>query len=270
MQIRRLHDVNKSGWLIILSFIPVANIYPLILFCMKGSDSKKTQWNKKDSVNLIFMAIFIVCIIITSNLMSGLNNDNSSNDESSLESVEQGKEKPNCFIENLARFTLYTTEGDINNEGAVFHYDCGRKLDVLLFFNQSRMDARLVDENKRKTVLNLDFENIGLDMSEPEGHFPYTDNEYLIGQYDFDGDKVDELLIAVKSNHDEAGGDLGGICLNIWRLDDMQQWILPASDILGEPACELILNKIKIPRNLRDFYYEWTFQNGTFEYTGNY
>ncbi len=183
-------------------------------------------------------------------------------------SMEPETEESKCFIEGLTRFTLYSEKGDEYNEGAVYHYDCGRKLDVLLFMNQNRMDARLVDENNRRTVLNLDFGNIGLDMSDPEIHLPYIDNEYVIGQYDFDGDKADELIIAVKSN--DKADPMGGICLNIWRIDDMKQWILPASGILGEPSCELILNKVKIPRNLRGFYYEWTFQNGTFEDTGYY
>lgn len=187
--------------------------------------------------------------------------------KSTKKNVEQKNDNAKCFIENLTRFTLYSEKGDECNEGAVYHYDCGRKLDVLLFMNQNRMDARLVDENKKKKVLNLNFGNIGLDMSDPEVHLPYADNEYVIGQYDFDGDKIDELIIAVKSNNKV---DMGGICLNIWRLDDMRQWILPASGILGEPACEINLNKIKIPRNLRDFYYEWTFQNNTFEDTGYY
>ena len=114
--------------------------------------------------------------------------------------------------------------------------------------------------------LALDFGEIGLDKSDPEIRLPYMDNEYVIGQYDFDGDKVDELIIAVKSDHE--GMDCG-VCLNIWRIDDMKQWILSAPGILGDPTCELVLNKIKVPRNLRGFYYEWTFQNGTFEDTGN-
>lgn len=183
-------------------------------------------------------------------------------------SEEQGQEQvqDSCFIENLSRFTRYSEEGDEGNEGAVYHYDCGRKLDVLLFMNQNRMDARLVDENKRKKVLALDFGEIGLDKSDPEIRLPYMDNEYVIGQYDFDGDKVDELIIAVKSDHETDCG----VCLNIWRIDDMKQWILSAPGILGDPTCEFVLNKIKVPRNLRGFYYEWTFQNGTFEDTGNY
>ena len=34
--VRRLHDINKSGWWMLLSLIPFANIWILILFLFKG------------------------------------------------------------------------------------------------------------------------------------------------------------------------------------------------------------------------------------------
>lgn len=64
MQIRRLHDINKSGWLMLLNFIPVANIYLFVLYCMKGSKSKKTQWGKKDYISLIFVVALYICAFI--------------------------------------------------------------------------------------------------------------------------------------------------------------------------------------------------------------
>ena len=35
---RRLHDTNKSGWLLLLNFIPVGNIVVLVLLGLKGTD----------------------------------------------------------------------------------------------------------------------------------------------------------------------------------------------------------------------------------------
>lgn len=64
MQIRRLHDINKSGWLMLLNFIPVANIYLFVLYCMKGSKSKKTQWGKKDYISLSFVVALYICAFI--------------------------------------------------------------------------------------------------------------------------------------------------------------------------------------------------------------
>jgi uncharacterized membrane protein YhaH (DUF805 family) len=34
--VRRLHDINKSGWWYLLFLIPIVNIWLFILFCKKG------------------------------------------------------------------------------------------------------------------------------------------------------------------------------------------------------------------------------------------
>jgi len=38
--IRRLHDVDKSGWFILLAFVPLANIWLLILLCTAGTEGR--------------------------------------------------------------------------------------------------------------------------------------------------------------------------------------------------------------------------------------
>ncbi len=56
--VRRLHDINKSGWWILLSLIPFVNIWILILFLFKG-DSDNNRFgqspylfdNKDNSIN---------------------------------------------------------------------------------------------------------------------------------------------------------------------------------------------------------------------------
>lgn len=41
--VRRLHDVNKNGWFLLLSFIPFANLYILYLL-VQSSYSSSNQW----------------------------------------------------------------------------------------------------------------------------------------------------------------------------------------------------------------------------------
>ena len=41
--VRRLHDVNKNGWFLLLSFIPFANFYILYLL-IQPSYSSSNQW----------------------------------------------------------------------------------------------------------------------------------------------------------------------------------------------------------------------------------
>ena len=69
LQVRRLHDIDKSGWLVLLAPIPLLQVYPFLLYFHKGSDSEKTSWGKKDTMKtlgfiaLIFFLMFIVSFI---------------------------------------------------------------------------------------------------------------------------------------------------------------------------------------------------------------
>ncbi len=37
VEVRRLHDLNKSGWWILLAFVPIGNIVVFVWFCMRGT-----------------------------------------------------------------------------------------------------------------------------------------------------------------------------------------------------------------------------------------
>ena len=36
--VRRCHDLDKSGWMFLVGFIPIVNFYLVYLFCLKGTD----------------------------------------------------------------------------------------------------------------------------------------------------------------------------------------------------------------------------------------
>lgn len=49
MMVRRIHDIEKNGWLVLLSFVPIANFYLLYLLCLKGqTESVKTTHTLTD------------------------------------------------------------------------------------------------------------------------------------------------------------------------------------------------------------------------------
>ncbi len=68
--IRRLHDLNKSGWLWLLFLIPVVNIiFGIYIFVAKGTDGPNNYGPKRPTeqterllgiVYSVFLAIFIV------------------------------------------------------------------------------------------------------------------------------------------------------------------------------------------------------------------
>lgn len=37
VSVRRLHDIDKSGWFILLAFVPVVSLVLLVLFCLDGT-----------------------------------------------------------------------------------------------------------------------------------------------------------------------------------------------------------------------------------------
>jgi len=41
--VRRLHDLGKSGWMLLLGLIPFVNFYLLYLFCLEG-EKKSNAW----------------------------------------------------------------------------------------------------------------------------------------------------------------------------------------------------------------------------------
>ena len=63
LQVRRLKDANKSGWLVILSFIPILDILPLILYFFPGSECLKTVWTKNDTKILVVYLILVLGLL---------------------------------------------------------------------------------------------------------------------------------------------------------------------------------------------------------------
>ncbi len=60
LAVRRLHDVGKSGWFLLLNYIPLGGIYLIILFCKDsekgknnyGENPKKRERKKENSVSV--------------------------------------------------------------------------------------------------------------------------------------------------------------------------------------------------------------------------
>ena len=63
VQVRRLKDANKSGWFVILSFIPILDILPLILYFFPGSECLKTAWTKNDTKTLVVYLIIVLGLL---------------------------------------------------------------------------------------------------------------------------------------------------------------------------------------------------------------
>lgn len=44
VQVRRLHDINKSGWWVLIGFVPVAGFIVLLVFSVQDSDVAENKY----------------------------------------------------------------------------------------------------------------------------------------------------------------------------------------------------------------------------------
>lgn len=109
----------------------------------------------------------------------------------------------------------------------------------------------------------------GYTSSEGDWSYLKDDVKFLVGQYDFNADDIDELVVAIQDN--DPGEN--GLSINVFELR-RDSWDLigtmTGKMILGEPKAVVKMNKITIQSNLRKFYYQWTFESGEFKDTGDF
>ncbi|MFY0603725.1 MAG: DUF805 domain-containing protein [Flavobacteriaceae bacterium] len=49
--VRRLHDTNKSGWWILISFVPLGGLVLLVFYCLEG-DRGKNEYGEDPKMNV--------------------------------------------------------------------------------------------------------------------------------------------------------------------------------------------------------------------------
>jgi hypothetical protein len=184
------------------------------------------------------------------------------------------------FVDGLNRFTVWTHKHA--SKGAEFNLEYPASLEVApillrTFFEQTSIKFEICFDNARirlypnfKTGRRLDIEE----------EFWFKDNVlFQIGQYDIDGDGIEELFICVQDYQERVPG--GGLEIKVFKYYPpmfrehsfrSQNWELigdfPFDSIGGEPKAYLKDASIKVPRNLRGFYFQWTYAEGQFRNTG--
>ena len=172
------------------------------------------------------------------------------------------------FVSGLTSAKVFTSEQA--DKGSEYNYkdDNGRIFKIECFFNQVGIMFYADNENNQRDRLDTKFE-VGYTSNGEMVDLKKT-SKFLIGQYDFDADDIDELIIAIQDN-DDVGDN--GITVNVFKLKN-DKWnrigVLTARGILGEPIAIVKMNSLKIERHLRGFYYQWTLENGKFKDTGDY
>ncbi len=46
LSVRRLHDIDKSGWWLLLLLIPIIGVITVLIFCVLDSKTEENKWGK--------------------------------------------------------------------------------------------------------------------------------------------------------------------------------------------------------------------------------
>lgn len=168
------------------------------------------------------------------------------------------KKAPPCFVKGLKRCVTYRFK---DAPGLQLNYSDGRRFKVSMYFDRTVEVAYYIDENNRRIGIPADFRPMfsEKDMAEQTN----GREDYALGQYDFDGDGADEIVLAGRT---WAPDGMNGLAVTVYRIRDGKTWSFGASDISGDPAARIGANKVFIPRNFRGFVHEWTFYRDAFQY----
>ena len=170
------------------------------------------------------------------------------------------KSNKTCFVSGLNRWKLY------NLNGGDYIYEDGRRLEVSLFYNQSYLDCVIIDESGHREFTGVLFNEVGwepMDSEYEDEHISFESgkNEYVIGQHDFDSDGIDELVIAMRCPDQNI---VYGFGIIVYRVYDRKMWRFECPYVYGDIRATVINNIIRVPKNHRNFCYEYAFENGDF------
>ncbi len=166
------------------------------------------------------------------------------------------------FVAGLKGFVSYRIKDDPENNGISMKYKGdGRDLNVLLFFNQVGMDAMIRNEKGRKMHIGLEFPGL-YDTGVPGDEAGDGTEEYALGQYDFDGDGTNEIVVAGRSHR---GAD-NAISFCVYRVIDGKTWNFGSAHITGEAQARVEGAKVLCDRHLRGLVDSWRFVDDDFLY----
>ena len=179
---------------------------------------KRFLHSRKNMLKNGFLCIIFICIVsLFMYQIRGALFDNIST--LSNDSIVPALENEPCktFVRGLKSGIEYHPVDDEENNGAIYHYSDGRKIEIKILYLQMGFVFSATDESGEITYLPVDFGNIG---HEDNSDWDYSDNEYVVGQYDLDGDDKDELIVAVRTSverHTKCDNH-EGLSVNVFKL----------------------------------------------------
>lgn len=167
---------------------------------------------------------------------------------------------PESFIVEIDNYTIFPTEG-MGDYGLTYNYK-GRNIHVQIYYRQVGIAVVLVDEggNREDIAFIYDCED---DFSED----PQAVRQVEVTQYDFDGDNIDELVVATRIANVSYPS---AVDIYVYRLKDGKQWEISAPETWWNPMIHLVLNHVKVDANHYGYTYDWVYEKGQFIDRGKY
>ncbi|OQP53497.1 hypothetical protein A4R26_05790 [Niastella populi] len=183
----------------------------------------------------------------------------------------------NFFVEGLSKSKLWTYGQVSDGIEYLFYFPATIDVAPILlraFYYQVSIAFYIVYENC-KILLNPSF-NTSREYEECKNlEFLNKNVQFQIGFHDIDKDGLEELFICAKDQTREFIKD--GMVINVFKYyppafkrhsGRAENWDLVGDFKCWEEKAYVKESSITIPRNLRGFYYEWTFVKGEFRDTG--
>lgn len=168
------------------------------------------------------------------------------------------KETP--FISGLSNWNLYGADG-----GSYVYKGDGLHLNVSLSLYQSYIDLGWAIDTVAymNCVISDGWGNSDsiplVDSDCVEDDFTPENNQYIIGQHDFDNNGVNEIVIGLFNSSD--GYDFWGIA--VFSVSDNSSWRFDCSVEKGGCA-QIDNNEIRVQQDCRKIAYHYVFEDGNF------
>lgn len=184
--------------------------------------------------------------VTDANLAKKVNNNSPQSDG------QVSKFDESCFVSGLKRHKLY------GYKGGNYVYKDNIQLNVSLSLNQPYMECKIADESGTRDCLDFDFCE-----GEEQIDFYSEKTKYVVGQYDFDNNGIDELVIGMYSpkENDEYENNVAAV---VYSVNDRRRWNTGCLSVMCGVYILIENNEISVPWNCRGMDYEFVFKDGNF------
>ena len=146
-------------------------------------------------------------------------------------------------------------------KGETYLYNSkGKSKQIVYMMYQFDILFFIKEEGGQLNQIEVNYE-AGLDTSDTELRFLKSHVNFQMGQYDFNGDGLDELIVAIQDPKDM------NITINVFKLvknNFVNIGTFTGNSIDDYPKAFINKKSIKIDRHLRGFYFLWEYANGKF------